>query len=669
MMKQFLQNRFVILILILSVNSLVAQDLFTNGVIEYNNKNYKEAAGQFENFIASNPFEVAPYEYLVNCYIELGENNKAIELLEISTKKFSNNSNLVKTLGKLYVNNYNFEKAENSFIDALKLEPKKSEIIGYLAKINVNMAKIAFQQKDFRKAISKANKALQYDDKDYEAYILKSNAQIQMGNLQDAEKTIDAGLLKNPNNDQLLVDKSLLQINQEKYDEAINSLSPVWKRNTDNLQIGLQLGRLYRGKNKIIEAFAIYDILLKNNPKERTVYDEMLYYFSATGKESEKRKIYDKMEKEFPGDKEIILAKFKTYVNEGQDSLAIIMYSDFISSNPKSYKAYAELAELYSKKEMPEEGIILMNKALSNNLKEKSVYFNLAKFYHKSNKLEIALKTYKEYSELYPKDISTYYEIGLIYSEINNLDLAKLSFNKALDIDQNDALSLAQISRIFELTGDNESAKKYYVDAFIQNIIALQKMQQSIISSINETDNLSNIKVDKNVDNVKLYQDNVNEAENYLVKNLSNSEYLEMINRVRSRYPQSSLVLYYIGLYYERIGDYNSSLKYYEQVISRSSKVEDAHTHMAEIFYKKGEKAKAILSYKRALSINQENKEIYKKLIELHREDNILDKLCDEWLNVYSAQPHNKLLKEFLIVALHKANRIAEAKEILNNRE
>ena len=90
---------------------------------------------------------------------------------------------------------------------------------------------------------------------------------------------------------------------------------------------------------------------------------------------------------------------------------------------------------------------------------------------------------------------------------------------------------------------------------------------------------------------------------------------------------------------------------------------------MANIYYKQGNKAQAILSYKRVLSLNSKNKDIYKKLIEIYREENQLNKLCDEWLNIYSSQHDNKLLEEFLIVALHKANRIDEAKEIIKNSE
>jgi tetratricopeptide (TPR) repeat protein len=142
-----------------------------------------------------------------------------------------------------------------------------------------------------------------------------------------------------------------------------------------------------------------------------------------------------------------------------------------------------------------------------------------------------------------------------------------------------------------------------------------------------------------------------------------------MINNLLERYPQSALLLYYKGLYFERIDDLSSALKYYDRVISRSSKVEDVHLHMAQIYYKQGNIKEAILSYKRLLSITPENRNVYKKIISLSEEENQLNKLCNEWLNVYSSNTENKLLKEYLIFALHKADRIVDAEKIIKKSE
>ncbi len=518
------------------------------------------------------------------------------------------------------------------------------------------------------KLLKKLDTSLKYDDNNKDVYALKANSLIQLKKFEEAKKVIAKGLKKFPNNDQLLIDNSLILISQEKYSEAITKLKPVWKRNKNNLQIGLQLARLYRIKNKIEEAFAIYDLLLKKYPKERKVYDEMLDYFTATGKLEDKRKIYKKMEEVFPSDKELTLSKIKTYVIENEDSTAIAEYSQFVNDNPKQLKGYIELGKLYNKKAMYEDGIALMNKALANKQNQKEIYFYLGKFYNKNNQLKLSLKTYLNYSKLKPNDYQAYYEIGSIYLEQNKLDLAKLNFERAIKLNKNDALSFAKISKVHRLQGDKENAERYYVKSFVKNIIALQQTQQMLLGSINKSKNLAEVEVDDESEKLELYQDNIDEADKYLVANLSNTKYLEMINQLLKRYTQSALLLYYKALYYERTNNYKLALKYYEYVISRSSKVEKAHIRMAEIYYKQGNIKQTILAYKRALSLSN-NRGIYKRLTELYREDNRLNTLCNEWLNIYAAQPDNKLLEEYLIIALHKAGRIEEAKEIINKSE
>ena len=666
MTKQFLRNSLFLLISLATL--LNAQDLFTSGVLEYNNRNYEKAAELFESVISTNPFDEAPYSYLVNCYIELEENQKAIQTVEKATSQFPQNVNLKTTLGKLYVNDQRFDDAERVFLEILKTDTTNSEVKRLLSKINYNNALLAYSKKRFSVAIKILDKSLKYEVNE-DAYALKANSYIQLKNNSKAKEIVLMGLKKYPQNDQMLMDYSLLLINEKKYDEAITKLEPTWKRNPSNLQIGLQLGRLYRIKGKIKEAFEIYESLLKKYPSEKQIYNEMLVYYSLTRKEDEQRKIYERMEKEFPNDKEITLSKIKTYVDEGKDSVAIVRYSEFIDGNSQSYQAYIELAKLYFTKKMYEDGIALMNKALNNDQTKKEIYFYLGKFYYKNNQLELALRTYSNYSKIKPNDYQTYYEIGSIYLEQKKLDLAKSNFERAIKINKNDALSLAKISKVYELQDDKINSEKFHKKSLVKNISALQKTEQLVLASINETNNLANLNSDGENENMLQYKENINTSESYLSANLSDKKYLEMINGLLEQYPLSALLLFYKAQYYERVNNNKLALQFYERVIARSTRVEEAYVNMAQIYYKQGEKSKAIVSYKRVLSLKPQNRETYKKLIKLYREDDRLDELCDEWLSIYASQPDNKILEEFLITALHKSGRIEEATEIINKSE
>ncbi|MBD3276523.1 MAG: hypothetical protein GF372_14505 [Candidatus Marinimicrobia bacterium] len=72
-----------------------------------------------------------------------------------------------------------------------------------------------------------------------------------------------------------------------------------------------------------------------------------------------------------------------------------------------------------------------------------------------------------------------------------------------------------------------------------------------------------------------------------------------------------------------------------------------------------------IRSYQRVLSINGKNEQAYANLIDLHQNQNSLDKLCDVWMSRYRANRRNDVLKEHLIEALHKAGRYEDAQQIV----
>ncbi len=667
-MKQFKLNKFLIIFFIFC-GTIVAQDLFTSGVLDYNAGNFSKAAKSFEEYIKTAPFNVAPYQYLVNCYIELGDNDKAIKFLIETTKKFPKNIELKTILGKLYVNNQNFYKAKKEFLEILDIAPNQNEIKEFLPKLYFNIAIVEFQDKHFEKALKYADKSLEYDSTIEDIWVLKENTLIQLGKLTEAKSVIDNGLKLFPKSDKMLIDYSLILINQNRLDEAIKKLLPVYKRNSTDIQVALQLSRLYRSKNKITEAFNIYDSLLKIYPKEKMIYDEMLGYLSDTGQEEKKRALYEQMENIFPNDETIKLNKIRTYVNEGKDSTAIAHYSAYLNNHPRLYQAIIELAALYKKQKQYDEGILLLNKALQNGVNNKNIYFLLGNFYSLKEEYESAIKIYKEYIKLKPNDYQAYYEVGSSYFNKSELEKAKQYFEKVLEINSKDALSLSKISEVYNFEGNKEKAVSSYKKAFIQNIITLQKSEQMVLNTINKSEDISNLRMDDDVNRLELFKLNIKSADKYLISNLSDEDYLKMINNLLERFPQSALLLYYKGLFFERRDNLISALEYFERVISRSSKVEDAHLHMANIYYRQGKIEKAIHSYKRFLSIVPSERSIYKKIITLSEEANQLDKLCNEWLNVYSANPENKLLKESLIFALHKANRIEEVTEIINKSE
>lgn len=666
MTKPLHLNRLLLLILLaVAYPEINAQDLYTKGVLEFQNKNFKTAAETFEKFIVTNPNVIEAYQYLINSYINLEEFNKAITVIEKNRLRFLNNKEITILLGKLYLKEQRYNEAEKTLSEYS--EDAKVKVL--LARLYFNKGiKLADKEK-YKEAIELLEKSISYDQSSPEAYAMLGSLYLQTDEVEKADKIFSKGLQKFPGNDVLLGNYALVAIKKKNYDKAIKELEKVWNNNKDNVQVGLQLAKLYRVKYRIDDAFQIYELLLKKYPQEKAIYNEMLEYYTVINNQANRRKVLERMEKVFPKDENLTLEKIKTYVKEGKDSLAINHYREYINTHPKEFKVYFDLVNLYEKNNdyKSAKEILLLGNALGLNSDE--YYLKLGKLNEEEDNIFAAKSIYHGMIQHYPNNFLPYFRIGNIFFDKGNLDSAFAYYDLALKINKKQPFVLSKVAKIYELKGDKGKANFYYKKAFIYNMTALSSEQKMVIQQLNSTNNLLSLmdKIDLTKDNrIKIYKKNIEEANSYLTKNLSSEKYLSEINSLIEEYPTSSILFYYKGMFYESINDYKTAEIFYLRTLSSSPRNIEVHKRIGQLYKKMNESNKAIQSYKRVLSLDNKDREAYKTLIHLYRKEGRLSELCDEWLKFHFTQPNNKILAEFLIEALHKADRKADAEKIIN---
>lgn len=670
MIKLLRLSSFILFIsLAFLFSEINAQDLYATGVLEYQNKNFKAAAESFEKFIAQNPNEATAYQYLINSYINLKEFNKAIDVIEKNKLRFSNSKEMTVLLGKLYMNAQRFEKAEQTLSEVNKKYPEDSEVKMLLSRIYFNKGVKLADKEKYKEAIKFLKISLSYDNSFPEAYAMLGSLYLQTDATEKADKIFSEGLKKFPDNDVLIGNSALLWIKKKNYDKAIKDLEQVWKNNQDNIQIGLQLAKLYRVKYKITEAFEIYESLLKKYPKEKAIYNEMLEYYTVIDDQENRRKILERMEAAFPKDEKITLDKINTYVKEGKDSLAIYHYNKYIDTHQKEFDVYFILADLYEKEKDYKSAKEILLKGNKLGLKSEEYYLKLGNLNEKEKDIQAAKKIYLEMSQIYPSNFLSYYRIGNIFFEQNNLDSAKAYYNKALSVDKKQPFVLGKLVELFVKENDKQNALTFSKKSFVYNMTALNSEQKMMITQLNTSNNLLSLmdKIDlSSEERMKTYKKNIENSNNYLMANLSDEEYLDEINSLIDEYPTSSILYFYKGKFYEKKKDYKTAEKLYLRVLSVSSRDIDTHKQLGKLYKKVNEPDKAIQAFKRVLSLDNKDREAYKTLIKLYRSEGRLSELCDEWMKFYFTQPENEVLKEYLIEALHKADRRGDAAKIIN---
>ena len=671
MTRQFrLNNIFALLLFALLLpTQVLPQDLFTEGVMEFQNKHFKKSAEIFEKIIASEINNVKAYQYLINSYIQLKEFNKAIDLIEKNRRLFGNDKATEILLAKLYINIGKSTKGENILRRLNKQFPEDKEIKVLLSRIYYNKAVHSADRNRIKEAIKYLKTSQSYDSNFPQSYAMLGSLLLQEKRTKEADKVFRQGLKKFPGNEILISNYALVKIKKGNYDAAIKDLEKVWQNNKDDIQIGLQLAKLYRVKFKIPEAFKIYESLLKKYPKKRIIYNEMLNYYSIVDDQKNKRKLLEKMEKVFPNDSNLKIEEIKTYVKEGKDSIAIELYTDFLTKHPRDFKIYYDLSALYEKQKNYDKAIETLLEARKNGLNTDEYFLKLGELYEKKEDYASAKKTYREMIRHYAGNFLPYYKMGNIFFGHKQLDSAKTYYEIALKKESNQPFVLGKLAELFAETNQDSKALEFYKRAFRFNTIALNAEQKAVMEQLGKSNDLLTLmnKIDLNQEErMKEYKANIEKANIYLSSKLPTAQYLNELNKLIDEFPMASILYYYKGKFYESKKDFKNAEKYYLRVLSVNPRDVDAQKSLGNLYEKMHKPEKAIRAFKRVLSLNNKDQLAYKKLIHLYRAQGKLNELCDEWLKVHFTQPSNEVLKDYLIEALHKANRIEDAAKIIN---
>lgn len=151
-----------------AIQDEVSLALFEEGNILYEQKSYAEAAAKFEEFLEKNPALFQININLGNCYRELGEYEKAIEMYTKILDKVVEDQGTYEgdesaarafaSIGETYIKKGDLEKASESLQKAMALFPE-DEALAF------NVGEIFFTQREIDKAIEYYRMAIRINEK------------------------------------------------------------------------------------------------------------------------------------------------------------------------------------------------------------------------------------------------------------------------------------------------------------------------------------------------------------------------------------------------------------------------------------------------------------------------------------------------------------------------
>lgn len=477
---------------------------------------------------------------------------------------------------------------------------------------------------------------------------------------------IDTGLEHFPDNEDLMRMKASVLYQSRDYGGVIAEYKKLYRQHPDDLDTALAYARLLLAGGEAKKANTIYDRLLKAHPDNRKIYESLVDFFDVRYDMQAKRAALRKMRRQFPGDPDILLRIADTYEKEEKWDQARAVYDTVRTLRGSSRSLKLSVAETYLAQDSLEAASAVFEKLLRNSPDDEDLLLRQGALLEKMGRWKAAGEVYQHLVKV-SAGSEGYSGLGRSYLKRDEPDRALEAFSQALARDSRDPADYLQAARLNLSMGARQKAYDQGVEALKRALKAVQESQQTVKGSLEGNGSLKAMKgAESSVEALKQNDRLARESFGFVSDNFQQDKVEVLLGQLKETYPNSGRLLFLISGYYLDRDDTGRAIPMLKEAVRLSPAIAGAHKALARYYERSGRPVQAIQSYERALSANPDFAEAYQGLIHLYRKQGELDTLCDRWLARYRANKRNKVLKEHLIEALHKAGRFEEAEKLID---
>jgi tetratricopeptide (TPR) repeat protein len=232
---------------------------FRAGLSAKDTRNFEEAAREFEIAVAVDPTEANGYINLAYVYREMGQNDKALEVMKKSVQVDSTSVYAWSNLGLAYRDMKENDLAAEAFQKVVALSPEEPDVkFGALA----SLGDIMFDRKEFQKALEYYSQAAEITTEDAALQYQVGATNYQIENYQDAVEAFKKCTALTKDKDPALYSDAMYNLGisylkLKNYDEAIGTFQTLLQTQ-ESAEIHEMLGSAYgeKGlKEQAIEEF------------------------------------------------------------------------------------------------------------------------------------------------------------------------------------------------------------------------------------------------------------------------------------------------------------------------------------------------------------------------------------------------------------------------------
>lgn len=276
---------------------------------------------------------------------------------------------------------------------------------------------------------------------------------------------------------------------------------------------------------------------------------------------------------------EYLSALGNLYMKNNDDEKALPYFQQILTFYPNNFEAMNSMGGIYRRMGRYQESIEILQKALETKINPAQVNYNLGFTYKLMKNYSDAIDAFENVIAVNPTDVLAYNHLGTIYAAQNNHEKAVATYKRGLQIDPNHPIIQFNLAKSLEAMHDDTSAIQAY-DAALR---AKPGWQEAVI-----------------------------EYAKLLLNHRKTRLAGELVQNAIGLHPQDFGLYVQMGQILMRQSNFKKAASSFEIANRLVSGNAENLKNLAEAFEKLGKKEEAVLTIKKAESVEPEDEKIKK---------------------------------------------------------
>ncbi|MEE9168040.1 MAG: tetratricopeptide repeat protein [Candidatus Neomarinimicrobiota bacterium] len=320
------------------------------------------------------------------------------------------------TSARLYIQQEDWDKAEEMLLEAMELEPDNPEVY-YTLGLDIYARKGEW-------------------DKMHEMF--------QKARTVGGDKKLPSGATVNQG-----VEDALLKYWSEHYNRAADRYNKAM-RDTGETRL-----------NQLEDVIDLFETAKTIDPEEPRTYKSLVFAYIQVGDSDRVETTLEQALERNPEDSDLLVTAGNTFRESGDLERAVEMLEKAVRVDPGDSRSARALADTYYDLGDKDGAILAYKRALREDPENVDLHFNLGVLYLQVEDYDFAGTEFQTVLRLDPEDRDATVGIGEAYERMEQWEDAEFYYGKALRLDPEDPLVLRGIARVIYRQGRIEEAEEY----------------------------------------------------------------------------------------------------------------------------------------------------------------------------------------------------------------